>query len=185
MRGSQLTRESKRTHETNLSAVQTAAQTSLRLHGPEQNQGRPRRPPQSPPSWAEEIDASLTRKSGVPLDGKQTLPKTERILASRVFRQLYAEGRRQMGRFVVLYAHQRPDGPRQLGVVTSRRVGGAVVRNRVRRLLRETYRHHKHHLPDHLQLVMIARPAIAGKGLSEVASDVLRTWAAAGLLETP
>jgi hypothetical protein len=31
---------------------------------------------------------------------------------------------------------------------------------------------------------MIARPAIAGKGLAEVASDVLRTWAAAGLLET-
>lgn len=118
------------------------------------------------------------------MDGKQTLAKTERIQASWIFRQLYAEGRRQMGRLVVLYVRARPTGDRQLGVVTSRRVGNAVQRNRARRLLRETYRHHKHQLPEHLQLVMIARPAIAGKSQAEVASDVLRVWAAAGLLET-
>jgi ribonuclease P protein component len=110
------------------------------------------------------------------------LAKSERIQASHIFRQLYAEGRRQQSRFVVLYARANPTGNRQLGVVTSRRVGNAVQRNRARRLLRETYRHHKHQLPAHLQLVMIARPAIVGQSLAAVTTDVLRAWETAGLL---
>ena len=111
-----------------------------------------------------------------------TLGKTERIRASRLFHELYEEGRRQPGRYVILFSRANPTGPRQLGVVTSRRVGNAVTRNRARRLLREAYRHHKHQLPDHLQLIMIARPTIAGKGLADVTGDLLRTWQAAGLL---
>jgi ribonuclease P protein component len=49
----------------------------------------------------------------------------------------------------------------RVGFVTSRRIGGAVVRNRVRRRLREIVRRDQHSLPDGVWIVVIARPAAA------------------------
>lgn len=117
------------------------------------------------------------------MHGNQTLPKSERLQHGYQFRHVYEQGRKLTGRFVVLYVLYDPSGPRALGVVTSRKVGGAVVRNRARRLMRETYRLHKQELKTNLQIVMIARTAILGKRLSDVEADVLRLFGAAGILK--
>ncbi len=61
-----------------------------------------------------------------------------------------------------------PPAPRQVGIVTSRRIGNAVARNRVRRLLREAYRLNKVQLKDHVHLVIVARPPIRGCSFQEV-----------------
>jgi ribonuclease P protein component len=73
----------------------------------------------------------------------------------------------------------------RLGVVTSRKIGGAVVRNRARRLLRESYRLHQHELAGPVDLVLVARPSIAGKDFSAVEKDFLTTLRKAGLLQSP
>lgn len=65
----------------------------------------------------------------------------------------------------------RPVG--ELGVVTSRKVGSAVVRNRARRLLREAYRRHQHALRGPVRLVLVARAAIRGASLAEVEREFL------------
>jgi ribonuclease P protein component len=62
-----------------------------------------------------------------------------------------------------------------LGVITSRRIGGAVVRNRARRLLRESFRLHQHDLAAPVDLVLVARPSIAGKGFAAVERDFMTT----------
>lgn len=49
-------------------------------------------------------------------------------------------------------------GQRRLGVTASRKVGGAVVRNRVKRRIREVFRLHRELLPDASDVVVIARP---------------------------
>ena len=82
----------------------------------------------------------------------------------------------------MVYVVHDPSADRALGVVTSRKVGGAVVRNRARRLLREAYRLHKQELKTNLQIVMIARNAINGKRLQDVEAEILRLFGVAGIL---
>ena len=108
--------------------------------------------------------------------------KRDRLQRNAQFRRVYDEGRRVEGRLAVLYALDAPGQPRAVGVVTSRKIGGAVVRNRARRLLREAYRLNQHKLKDHVQLVLIARSAINGKRRPEVESAVLSLFQSAGCL---
>ena len=77
-----------------------------------------------------------------------------------------------------------PAGSRsRLGLVTSAKVGGAVQRNRVRRLLRECFRLHQHEFGDALDLVLVARPSIVGKSFAEVEKEFLTTVRKARLLK--
>ena len=117
-----------------------------------------------------------------------TFPKSERLQHGHQFRLVYDRGRRFPGRLLVLLVLDEPPAPpaaRAVGVVTSRKVGNAVVRNRARRLLREAYRLNKHKLKSNLQIVLIARSAIREKKLAAVAAEVLGLCATAGILQTP
>ena len=124
------------------------------------------------------------------MPGSNTLPKSERLKRGSQFRHAYEHGRKFIGKLVVLYVVDGlPEGtsaagqpPRAVGVVTSRKVGNAVTRNRARRLLREAYRLNKQKLNDNLQMVMVARSAISGKRLQEVEAELLRLFRAAGIL---
>ena len=71
----------------------------------------------------------------------------------------------------------------RLGVITSGRIGGAVVRNRARRLMRESFRLHQRELAGPVDLVLVARPSIVGKGFAEVERDFLVTLRRARLLK--
>jgi ribonuclease P protein component len=57
----------------------------------------------------------------------------------REFQTVYREGRRQEGTLVVVYRRERP-GPTRVGIAVGRKLGKAVVRNRVRRRIREILR---------------------------------------------
>jgi ribonuclease P protein component len=125
--------------------------------------------------------------------GSSTLPKIERLQQGWQFRRAYEHGRKYTGRLFVLYVVDNPPEPpgalsgvhRALGVVTSRKVGGAVARNRARRLLREAYRRNKQKLKANLQMVMVARTAINGKRFQDVEAESLQLFRAAGILNEP
>jgi ribonuclease P protein component len=85
--------------------------------------------------------------------------KSGRLSRSADFERVYRRGRSQSNRHLVLYAFPRGegDGPR-LGVSVGRKVGGAVERNRVKRLLREAFRARATGLPADHDFVVVARP---------------------------
>jgi ribonuclease P protein component len=72
----------------------------------------------------------------------------------------------------------------RLGVVAGAKIGGAVVRGRVKRLLRESFRLHQAELNGPVDLVLVARPSIAGKNYQAVERDFLSAMRRAGLLNT-
>jgi ribonuclease P protein component len=89
-------------------------------------------------------------------------PKRRRLSRSAEFERVYRQGRSKANRYLVLYAFPREeeadaDGSR-LGLSVSRRVGGAVDRTRVKRLLREAFWAESERLPDGSDYVVVARP---------------------------
>ena len=88
-------------------------------------------------------------------------PRRRRLARSAEFERVYRHGRSKANRFLVLYAFPREDGdadgPR-LGLSVSRRVGGAVDRTRVKRVLREAFWEEAERLPEGADYVVVARP---------------------------
>jgi ribonuclease P protein component len=115
-------------------------------------------------------------------------PKRRRLSRSAEFDRVYREGRSKGNRYLVVYAFPRGEGEEpRLGVSVSRRVGGAVDRNRVKRLLREAFWASAGELPDSHDFVVVARPDAGTlaeekgeQGIEEALRDVLKSAGLAG-----
>lgn len=101
-----------------------------------------------------------------------TLRDAERVRAGAEFRLAYDTGRSLHGRSIVLFCVRRDTGGRRVGFVTGRKVGGAVVRNRVRRCLREAYRAVRDEMPVDLLLVCVARKGADIRGAAALAQEM-------------
>jgi ribonuclease P protein component len=108
--------------------------------------------------------------------GPASFTPADRLHHSAEFRYLQRHGARAEGGHFVLYAGRFPgDEKSRLGVTVSRRVGGAVIRNRIKRRVRETYRRMlRAMLSPGISLVIIAR-AGAGALTSDAIADELKT----------
>jgi len=109
-------------------------------------------------------------------------PRSRRLKQQGDFARARARGQRVVCGCLIANVLPRPDlREGRLGVVTGKGVGNAVARNRARRLMRESFRLHQRELAGPVDLVLVARPSIAGKKLAEVERDFLRLLRQAGI----
>jgi ribonuclease P protein component len=79
----------------------------------------------------------------------------EHIRRRADFEQAYNTGARVSGRFMTLFARATHEPTARLGIAATRKIGGAVIRNRAKRLVRELFRHHRPDLT--LDVVVVPR----------------------------
>jgi ribonuclease P protein component len=96
-------------------------------------------------------------------------------------RRVLREGKPYRSERVVVYAAPRP-GPSRAAWVTGKRVGGAVARNRARRLLREAWRALWPGVTDGYDLVLVARRPFGDAKAPELIEEIGRVFADAGLM---
>lgn len=190
----------KEANETDLSTLETTTAAKIWIFETNAHEKRPGDPQPAPPQRAQ-TPVGLGRcrpLTEVWLHGPFIFPKRTRLQQGYEFRQVYEQGRKVVGKHAILYILEVPSAPiapgrpphaaapfgRRLGIVTSRRVGRAVDRNRARRLLREAYRLNQQRLKENIQLVLVARTAIHGLGLREVEASLCGLFEAAGLIAT-
>ena len=92
-------------------------------------------------------------KAPVKNAGVQSIKKT------KTFKTVYNCGRQGVNTYFVVYAMANNTGVNRLGITVSKKVGKAVIRNRVRRLVKEIYRLNAHRVTNGFDIVVVARPA--------------------------
>ena len=95
------------------------------------------------------------------MPGQGKFPRAERLTKKSDFRFVFEHGEKLVGRSFICYMVRREEQGCKLGVAVSRRVGKAVVRNRIKRYLREFYRTHHRAFVTGVQMVVVARPSSA------------------------
>jgi len=105
-----------------------------------------------------------------------SFPKARRLTRTAEFERVRKEGRVWRGPSLKMVVAPAPndDKPMRAAIITSRKVGGAVLRNRVRRRLREILRCHQHEIRDGIWVLVIASPQSADATYSGLEDEWLR-----------
>ncbi len=151
------------TDETNVSTEQPTAQTHTRLPRPHEQPGRATGAQAAAGQGPQTADGQYSAQTTVlkPALVDQRLPRSRRIRKRAEFLRLQrSSGRRAGDCFVVITAPTRC-GTSRIGITASRKVGGAVVRNRIKRLIREFFRRHREQISPPRDVLVIARPDAA------------------------
>jgi ribonuclease P protein component len=112
-----------------------------------------------------------------------SFPKTKRLTTPVEFGRVKSEGTAERGRFLILGVFAREEEPGfRAGFVTSKRLGGAVTRNRVRRRMRDMVRTEQARLRPGFWFVVVARPAAVRASYAELKDEWLRLAERASIL---
>lgn len=105
-----------------------------------------------------------------------TLPAQRRLRRKPDFEAVYAHGRRLGNGFFGVIARPNDQGRPRLGLaVAAKLAGGSVERNRIRRIVRESFRLHQHELPA-VDIIVSARPRARGAANRELRAGIDELW---------
>lgn len=104
---------------------------------------------------AREDPEAPARASDSPGARGQSLTQAARVRRRRDYLAAYEHGRRVTGALMSVFFHQNDTGAARLGIAATRKIGGAVGRNRAKRRVRELFRRNR--IADSLDIVVIPR----------------------------
>lgn len=110
------------------------------------------------------------------------LPKSARLGTNRHFQEIYREGHSIAGRYLVFHWRKKEEPNNKIGFGAGKKLGSAVIRNRLKRLMREAWRLYPEELPQGYDFILIARRPLLGKGLEEAQIGLREVLKKSGLL---
>ena len=99
------------------------------------------------------------------------------------FKRLYNKGKNAISQFVVVYCRRNGTKKNRLGITVSSKIGGAVVRNRIRRRLKEIYRLNEAGLHTGYDIIIAARMKSRYSGYGDIENSVLQLFKKLDLLK--
>ncbi|MBR5316598.1 MAG: ribonuclease P protein component [Lachnospiraceae bacterium] len=108
---------------------------------------------------------------------------SESLKRSADFQKVYKEGKSYANRYLVMYVLKNQTEQNRLGISVSKKVGNSVVRHRVTRLIRESYRLQEDIFNSGLDMVVIARNSAKDKSCQEIESALLHLGKLHGILK--
>ncbi|PIW85645.1 MAG: ribonuclease P protein component [Nitrospirae bacterium CG_4_9_14_3_um_filter_53_35] len=89
------------------------------------------------------------------------------------YKKIYREGIKETGKRVIIYADQHEGEQARFGIAVTRRIGKAVVRNRIKRVLREIIRKNLNHFQGGFNTAVVARVKIISSSFQEIENELL------------
>ena len=105
----------------------------------------------------------------------EKFPKSARLRKRPEFLKLSRQGRRTFSTYFVIISGKNPYDEPRLGITVNGKVGNAVVRNRIKRAVREIFRRRRHSLESGLDLLVIARKGASEATPRQIAQDMIGT----------
>ena len=160
-------------HEKNISTKQSSSQTNPRISHPDEHQRRSRRSQETSPQRTQTPDRNGSTETSASLKALNgSFPKSVRLLERREFLFLQQKGKKRHSQhFLVATAPAQSEHSR-LGVTTSRRFGNAIVRNRMKRLLREFFRTHRTLIIPVCDIVVIPKAGAEQLTLAQITEEL-------------
>jgi len=109
--------------------------------------------------------------------------KENRIKSKNAFQIVYKTGRSVVDSMSVMYVLPNEEKNIKIGFAVGKKMGGAVTRNRVKRLMREVFRHRKAELKDSVQIIWVARKKLVEADIYTYDRIFMRLAKRAGLLK--
>jgi len=98
---------------------------------------------------------------------------SESLKKNEQFQFVYKNGKSYANKYLIMYVKKNGLEKNRIGISVSKKVGNSVVRHRVTRLVRESYRLHESIFNSGLDIVIVGRPSAATVGYQEVESALL------------
>jgi ribonuclease P protein component len=99
------------------------------------------------------------------------------------FQRVYKKGRSYANRYLIMYILKQDTHRNRIGISVSKKVGNSVVRHRITRLIRESYRLNEKEFVDGFDIVVIARPGAKERNFFEIESALLHLGRLHGIVE--
>jgi len=113
--------------------------------------------------------ASVSRSDG---GEDRTFSRASRLRSRKLFLDIYRRGLRVSGQHVVVFAVAGATGQSRLGITATKKLGHAVERNRVKRIIREIFRQRRYVAGGPLDLVVNVKPTARDRSHAQLAADL-------------
>jgi len=98
---------------------------------------------------------------------------TESLKNNEDFRKIYSTGKSYANKYLIMYMKRNEFSYNRIGISVSKKVGNSVIRHRITRLIRESYRLSEDSILSGLDIIVVARVGAKGKDYREIESALL------------